>query len=125
MKRLDGKTAIITGASGGLGKSVVTLFLEQGANVICTYYKEDELKKLTPYMDLFPDSVVIVKGNVTKEKPINKIVSNAVKRFKAVDILINIVGGFTMGDITKTTLVDFERMVDMNLRSAFVCCKSV
>ena len=39
MKILEGKTTIITGGSGGLGNSVVKLFLEHGANVICTYYK--------------------------------------------------------------------------------------
>ncbi len=125
MKKLEGKIAIITGGSGGLGKSVVNLFLEQGANVICTYYKEEELKKLTPLMDQFPKSVVIVKGNVTKEKAILKVVNNVVKRLKSIDILINIVGGFTMGEITKTGMDDFNRMVDMNLKSAFVCSKSV
>ncbi len=125
MKKLDGKTVIITGGSGGLGKSVVNIFLEHGANVICTYHKEEELKKFTHLMDNYPNSVVIVKGNVTKEKPILKIINNAVKRFKSVDILINIVGGFTKANITETNMEDFERMIDMNLKSAFVCCKSV
>lgn len=125
MKKLDGKTAIITGGSGGLGKSVVNIFLEHGANVICTYHKEEELKLFTPLMDNYPNSVVIVKGNVTKEKSIVKIVNNAVKRFKTIDILINIVGGFTKGDITETSIYDFEAMIDMNLKSTFICSKSV
>ena len=125
MKNLEGKTAIITGGSGGLGNSVVELFLKQGVNVICTYYREDELKRLTPFMDQHNRSFVIVKGNVAKEKPITKIISNVVKRFKSVDILINIVGGFTTGEIKKRSIEDFDRMVDMNLKSNFICSKSV
>lgn len=125
MKMLEGKTAIITGGSGGLGQSVVKLFLEQGSNVVCTYYREVELNRLTPFMDQHQKRIVIVKGNVTKEKPIIKIVNNITKRFKSIDILINIVGGFKMGDMIETHIEDFERMVNINLKSTFVCCKSV
>ena len=125
MKILEGKTTIITGGSGGLGNSVVKLFLEHGANVICTYYKEDELRRLTPLMDQFQKSFVIVKGNVTKEKPILKIVNNVVSRFKTLDILINIVGGFKAGDIINTGIDTFDQMIAINLKSTFICCKSV
>jgi NAD(P)-dependent dehydrogenase (short-subunit alcohol dehydrogenase family) len=125
MKILEGKTTIITGGSGGLGISVVKLFLEHGANVICTYHREDELKKLMPLMEQYQKSVVLVKGNVTKEKPILKIANNVVSRFKSVDILINIVGGFRAGDITNTGIDTFDQMIDLNLKSTFICCKSV
>jgi len=125
MKILDGKTAIITGGSGGLGNSVVKLFLDHGANVICTYYREDAHKRFTPLMDEHQKSFVIVKGNVCKEKPILKIVNNVVSRFKSVDILINIVGGFKAGALTDTSIDTFDQMIDLNLKSIFICCKSV
>ncbi len=125
MSKLEGKVAIITGGTGGLGKSVVIEFLSQGASVICPYYYEDDLKIMTDLMDKYPKNLVVVKGNVTKEKPIVKIVKNIVIRFKKVDILVNLVGGFKAGNIIKTEIDTLEKLFNLNLLSSFVCCKAV
>lgn len=125
MKILEGKVAMITGGTGGLGKSVMIEFLEQGASVICPYVNENDLKIMSDTMDSYPNDLVLVKGNTTKEKPIKKIVNSLVKRFGKIDILINIVGGFKAGDILDTSIDDLDKLYDLNLKSTYVSSKAV
>lgn len=125
MKKLEGKVAMITGGTGGLGKSVMLEFLEQGASVICPYVNETDLKVMSDTMDNYPNDLVLVKGNTTKEKPIKKIVASLVKRFDKIDILINIVGSFKAGELIETSIDDLDKMYDLNLKSTYVSCKAV
>ncbi len=125
MTSLEGKTAIITGGTGGLGKDVVKLFLEKNCNVISTYIIDDEIDKFVYLREQYKSKVIFAKADVTNENQINKLVSKAKEIYGKIDILINLVGGFTKANIYKTDIESFDEMININLKSCFVCTKQI
>ncbi len=126
MKLLQGKTAIVTGASRGIGRGIAKVFAEHGANVAFTYSSSvqaaQELEKeLAAYG-------VKVKGYQSDAADFNQaqtLVDDVVKEFGTVDILINNAG------ITKDNLLmriseeDFDKVIEVNLKSVFNMTKAV
>lgn len=126
MKLLEGKTAIITGASRGIGKGIAQVFAQHGANVAFTYSSSvnaaEELEK-----ELSGTGVTVkgYKSNAADFSQAQELVKNVLEDFGAVDILINNAG------ITKDNLLmrmsedDFDRVIEVNLKSIFNMTKAV
>jgi len=125
MERLKNKVAIITGGTGGLGKAVVSTFLNEGAGVFSTYVFKDELAECLGLKEEYGERLVYGKADVTKAKDMSKVVSRVIEKFGRIDFLINIVGGFAMAKIVDTDERTWNRMMNMNLKSVFICSKSV
>lgn len=86
MKRLDGKVAIVTGGSSGIGKAIAERFAKEGANVIITGRHEDTLKEVAN------DKISYVVGDMTDSKAVEKVISLAADKFGRIDILVNNAG---------------------------------
>ncbi len=125
MKKLENKVAIVTGGTGSLGTGVLSVFLNEGAKVLCTYVVREQLKYSMELKDEYGDSLIFSKADVTKTKDMLKVVDRAASKFGRVDILVNIVGGFAMADITDTDEATWTKMMDMNLKSVFISSKAV
>ena len=89
--RVQGRTVLITGGTGALGHVVAERFLQEGSQVATSYLFEDELKRLT---DSFKKTVFIVRADVTHDEDVAALFQQVIKKFRKVDILINLVGGF-------------------------------
>ncbi|HWP92763.1 MAG TPA: SDR family NAD(P)-dependent oxidoreductase [Thermodesulfobacteriota bacterium] len=120
---LEERVAIITGGTGALGKAVVSEFLREGAKVISTYIIDQELRGLRS--TLKNQNLTLIKADVTREKQVAQVVKRTLKRFGRIDILVNIVGGFTYAKIQDTDEKTWDRMMNMNLKSVFLCSKAV
>ena len=125
MDRLKDKVALITGGTGGLGRDVVSVFLREGASVCTTYTNKSYLESLSGLHDEFGEKLMFAKADVTRTRAMDKVVDRINKKFGRIDLLINIVGGFVMAKITETDEALWDNMMNMNLKSAFVCSKSV
>lgn len=125
MNKLDGKVSVITGGTGGLGRFVVKEFLDEGSRVLSTYIDSDEYADCIPLFESYGDSVVLEKADVTSVSDINRAYSKAEENFGKIDCLVNIVGAFLYKDFTDTTKEDFQRMIDINLTSCFLCSREV
>ncbi|MGI9533797.1 MAG: SDR family NAD(P)-dependent oxidoreductase [Thermodesulfobacteriota bacterium] len=125
MSKLKSKVAIITGGTGALGRGVVKRFLEEEANVLTTYVVERECEECQKLLDQYKDRIIYHRTDVTDEKDVLNAVSTAIDSFGKVDFLLNIVGGFLFKELKDTTVEDFDKMIDMNLKSCFICSKSV
>lgn len=123
--KLENRIAIITGGTGALGKAVVLAFLEEGAKVICTYIVDEELKYYSSLTENQKSNLVFIQADVTKEKPVAETVQKNLERFGRIDILVNIVGGFTYAKIVDTDEKTWDSMMSVNLKSAFLCSKAV
>ncbi|HXG30405.1 MAG TPA: SDR family NAD(P)-dependent oxidoreductase [Thermodesulfobacteriota bacterium] len=123
--RLKDKVAIITGGTGALGKAVVSAFLEEGARVSCTYIVEEELKGLSSIVEKYKPRLILIRANVTKEKQVSRVVERTLQRFGRIDVLVNIVGGFTYATIVDTDEKTWDHMMNINLKSTFLCSKAV
>ena len=126
MKLLKGKTAIITGANRGIGKSISTILANHGANIALTYItsKEDaiSLEKELNNLDIKAKSYM---SDASSMKDAEELVLNVNKDFESIDILVNNAG------ITKDNLLmrmseeDFDRVLEVNLKSIFNMTKAV
>jgi NAD(P)-dependent dehydrogenase (short-subunit alcohol dehydrogenase family) len=102
------KTAIVTGASQGIGAGLVEAFLKQGYNVVAT--SRDVSQSLTA-----SPSLVLVDGDIGKQETATKVVEAAIKQFPTVDVLVTNAGIFYTKPFTDFTTQDFNALVSTNL----------
>ncbi len=114
------QTAIVTGASGGIGLSLVTVLIEKGFNLVGTS------RSITKSKDLKPsDNLVLVDGDISKRETAVKVAEAAIKAFGRVDLLINNAGIFMPKPFTDYTEEDFELMINTNVASFFYMTQQV
>ena len=89
MKRLEGKTALITGGNSGVGEATAILFAREGANVIITARREKPLKEVAEKIQEIGGSVLALCGDVSKSEDSVMLVAKAVETFGRLDILVN------------------------------------
>lgn len=126
MKLLDGKVAVITGGSRGIGKSIVETFAKNGAHVAFTYNSSSEAANQI-VADLAPHGVTIkaYQSNAANFNEAQELVDQILKDFPTIDILVNNAG------ITKDNLLmrmkeeDFDQVIEVNLKSVFNMTKAV
>lgn len=126
MKLLQGKTAIITGASRGIGRGIAKVFAEQGANVAFTYSSSVQAaEELEKELSAYGVQVKGYQSNAADFNEAQKLVDAVVAAFGTVDVLINNAG------ITKDNLLmriseeDFDKVIEVNLKSVFNMTKAV
>lgn len=126
MKLLEGKTAIITGASRGIGRGIAQVLAKHGANVAFTYSASAEAaRELENELTAFGIKARGYQSNAADFNEAQKLVDEVVSEFGAIDILINNAG------ITKDNLLmriseeDFDKVIEVNLKSVFNMTKAV
>src|SRR5208282_2356643 len=106
------KTAIITGASGGIGTGLVDGFLEEGYNVVAT--SRDASRKLTT-----SSTLVLIDGDIGNQQTAGDAVEAAINNFGTIDVLVNNAGIFLTKPFTDFTTEDFDALVSTNLLGFF------
>ncbi|MGS2738296.1 3-oxoacyl-[acyl-carrier-protein] reductase [Sinomicrobium sp. M5D2P17] len=126
MKLLEGKTAIITGASRGIGKGIAQVFAREGANVAFTYSSSAEAAaELEKELVSLGVKAKGYKSNAASFEEAQKLAEDVLAEFGSIDILINNAG------ITKDNLLmriseeDFDKVIEVNLKSVFNMTKAV
>jgi NAD(P)-dependent dehydrogenase (short-subunit alcohol dehydrogenase family) len=102
------RTAIITGASGGIGRGLVEAFLREGYNVVAT--SRDSNRKLAT-----SGSLVLLDGDIGRQQTAAQAVEEAINNFGSIDVLVNNAGIFLTKPFTDFTTADFESLVSTNL----------
>jgi NAD(P)-dependent dehydrogenase (short-subunit alcohol dehydrogenase family) len=121
MGKLDGKTAIITGCSSGIGKQTAIRFAEEGANVAMCARRLEKLEETAKICQDRGAEVVYVKADVTVENDLKNLVDKTIERFGTVDILVNnAMGGLPGGKdsqcpFIETPLENYEAYMKANL----------
>ena len=121
---MTGRVAIVTGGTGALGQSVTSRFLSAGATVCIPYVVPAELEALKARVGAGA-RLHGVHADVTDETAFGGFVRGVLDAHGRVDILVNGVGGFAGGDLASTPLAEWDRMVNLNLRSAVIGCRGV
>src|SRR5947209_8482089 len=105
-----GKTAIITGASQGIGAGLVARFVERGFNVVATSRKVTQSAEVAA-----SDRVALVDGHIGEPATATRVVETALARFQAIDALVNNAGIFFTKPFTDYTAEDFKSLVSTNV----------
>ena len=113
------KIAVVTGASSGIGRATALLFAEHGAHVVALGRNESELNGLRGDARNSSGSVRIHLGDITEVSQVDRLVSEAVDNFGRIDVLVNAAGIIKSGSIENTTLDEWDKMMNVNLRSTF------
>ena len=126
MKLLEGKTAIITGASRGIGKGIARVFAEHGAQVAFTFSSSEQpAKELEKELTDLGVKAKAYKSNAASFEEAQELADQVLKEFGSIDILVNNAG------ITKDNLLmrmseeDFDKVIEVNLKSVFNMTKAV
>ena len=123
---LDGKTAIITGASGGIGSEIAANLVAHGARVVLNSYRDvNRLKKLTEHLSTVSQSVTMCPGDVAKKSSCKEVVECALNVSGKVDILINCAGIISRADFLNMGKVDWDDVIDVNLTGVMNMCEKV
>lgn len=124
--RFSGRTVLVAGGTGGLGRAVSLAFLVEGAVVVVTYRREDELAALKTAAGADASRLEGQRVDVTEEASVSRLVDTVVARHQRLDALVNAVGGYAGG--VKLWNLDpkvFDQMLALNLRSGFVLSRAV
>jgi NAD(P)-dependent dehydrogenase (short-subunit alcohol dehydrogenase family) len=113
---LDGKVAIVTGGTSGIGERIAELFVEEGAKVVVSARREEEGVALEKRL-----GIAFLRTDVSIEADVEAMVDHAVRRFGRVDCLINNAGvPFPMISIADIDTAAFDRVMAVNVRGVFL-----
>jgi NAD(P)-dependent dehydrogenase (short-subunit alcohol dehydrogenase family) len=125
LKRVEGKTAIVTGGGSGLGEASSELLAAEGANVVVTDINHDSARQTADIIQQRGGNAIAVEHDVTEQDHWGEVVQQAVTTFGGVNILVNNagisgVGGIPMEDVE---FDDWRHVMDINLDSVFLGCR--
>lgn len=132
MKGLKGKNALITGATSGIGQAIAIRLAEEGCNIAINYRKSPEDAEDTEEMALQKAcgdiqncgvQSLLVQGDVCQEADIVEMVNTVVEKLGSLDLLINNAGIQTESPSHEVETADFDRVIGVNLRGAYLCAR--
>lgn len=126
MKLLEGKTAIITGGSRGIGKGIVETYVKHGANVAFTYNSSAEAAEALAN-ELSKDGIKVkaYKSDAASYDQAQQLAEDVLKEFGSIDILINNAGITKDNLLMRISEADFDMVIEVNLKSVFNMTKAV
>jgi NAD(P)-dependent dehydrogenase (short-subunit alcohol dehydrogenase family) len=121
---LDGKTAVITGASRGLGKAIALALAQAGARLVLASRDLELLKQTADAVRALGREALVFKTDVTNEAQIRELEQAVARQFGQIQILVNNAGMNIRKPATEFTLQEWRQVIDTNLTSAFLMCRS-
>ncbi len=122
MKKLAGKTAVITGGGTGIGAGVALDLAQAGANILVCGRRSEPLKKVVADIG---SQALFVQADVADEADVRRVVETAVSQFGTIDILVNNAGIAGGGPIHKHTISTWDKIMAINLRGPFLFARTV
>jgi 3-oxoacyl-[acyl-carrier protein] reductase len=126
VKRLDGRVAVVTGSSRGIGRAIAESFAEEGARVVVNY--RSSKKKALAVVEKIKDQggdAICVMADVSSYADVKRLVEETLQKYTRIDVLVNNAGIHITGDFLATSEEDWDRTMDINLKGAYLCSKEV
>lgn len=120
--RLQGKVALVTGASRGIGRGISEIFAEEGADVAVNYVENmEQANEVAAYVRDKGRRAIVVKGDVTKRSDVQAMIDKTWSELGPIDILVNNAGIETIIPFLEITDEQWTRITDVNLRGEWLC----
>jgi 3-oxoacyl-[acyl-carrier protein] reductase len=123
---LNGKRALVTGGSRGIGRAIVLAFAEQGVSVAAVYQREsDAVTSLAEELERTDGDSYVVQADVSDEGDVRRLADDVRRRYERIDVLVNNAGVVSHRSIEELDLDEWRRIIDTNLTSLYLVTKSV
>jgi 3-oxoacyl-[acyl-carrier protein] reductase len=124
---LNGKVALVTGASSGIGRATAEMLAANGARVVLNFHRNEAgAEEARAEITRRGGNAISLQADVTRAGDIKSLVERTVKEFGPVDILVNNAGSLVERlRILELTEERWDEVIDLNLKSAFLCCRAV
>lgn len=120
---LQGKTAIVTGGAGGLGRSMVATLAAAGANVVVASRNQENISKIADAINQKGQSALAIAVDITNEDQVDSLIEQTVAAFGSVDIIVNNAGRWGKSHKAEDTPLDEWRdVVEQNLTGVLIPC---
>jgi NAD(P)-dependent dehydrogenase (short-subunit alcohol dehydrogenase family) len=121
---LQGRVAVVTGASSGIGEACAIAFVEKGARVVLAARRAERLSALVERLEGMGGQALAVTTDVTSEADVDNLFARAVERFGTVDVVINNAGVADSTPVDEMPLELWHKVIETNLTSAFLCSRA-
>ena len=118
-KRFAGKVALVTGATSGIGQACAIAFATAGAKVACVGRKEDALREVAARIRKVDTEALTLRADLSSSAEAERVVSETIKTFGGIDVLVNAAGHISSGTVENTSLEAWDDMMNVNVRAAF------
>ncbi len=122
---ISGRVAVVTGATGGLGRPTALGLADMGADVVVVGRREDVLKKVKREIEQLGRKSIAVRCDVTDESDVKNMVKKAVDGLGRIDILVNYAGINIPKPAEEYPLEEWKKVMDVNVTGMFLCCREV
>lgn len=124
MKKLEGRVAIVTGSSSGIGRAIAHCFAEEGARLTLAARRRDLLEETVAQVKARGVEALGVQTDVSDEDQVERLVQRTVDEWGRLDIMINNAGIGGGGPIAQVETAEWDRVINTNLRGTFFCCRA-
>jgi len=119
-------TAIVTGASRGIGKAIALKLAEEGYNIVINYVNgKESAEEVAKQAESLGAKVLVIQANISVADEVSNLVNETLKEFGTIDVLVNNAGITRDNLLIRMSEKDFEEVIDTNLKGAFLCTKAV
>lgn len=124
LKRLEGKVAIVTGSSSGIGKAVAIRFAEEGASVVIAARRVLLCSQVASMIHESGGKAVSIPTDIREEGQVENLISQTAEQCGGLDILVNNAGIYSGGLVLDTSTAQFDEVLNTNIRGTFFCCRA-
>jgi len=125
-RKLEGKVAIVTGASRGIGAAIAVALAQEGADIaIVARASKEKLYEVKRSIEGCNRQALPIMADVRESNDVNRMVKETLEKFKRIDILVNNAGIIRISPLVEMTETEWDDVLDTNLKSVFLCCRAV
>lgn len=124
--KIQDKIALVTGGGNGIGRAICLCLAAEGAKVVVVDLNNNEAQKVTQEIKSSGGDALAIACDATNPDDVDMMVQKTVDEYGTADILVNNVGGgFGTGFVSRTFIDEWDKTIEINLKSAFLCCRAV
>src|SRR5260370_1538372 len=124
IRKLRGTTAVITGATSGIGRETALEFARSGVNVVHAGRREDRLQDLVGQIEAMGEKAIAIQTDVSDQNQVDTLIARAAESFGAVNTLVNNAGVGLAVRFEDQSVEDFRRVMEVNFWGAVYACKA-